>query len=224
MDKLVLFDVNNILTKDTKDVSEYVSESIRNIYGILVELNLSKYPGMTSQEIAEAALRETGMPQEEIDEKLVRYTEDLFYSYYNVAGHDRQILLDGAKELLEELQNKEVLIGIATGEAERVAKFRLEKTDLSKYFKFGAFGKDAKDADGIVRIALEKAKNDFTFSGNAIAVCGDPAFLKASKLAGMMSVGVANGKFSAEDLKSAGADAVIKSLREKGKITNLLAK
>ena len=125
MDKLVLFDVGGTLVKDAKDVSEYVAESIRNIYGTVVDVNLSDYQGMTSQQIAEDVLRRNGMPQEEIEQKLVRYTEDLFYTYYNVAGHDRQVVADGTKEILDEFSKRGALIGIATGEVERIARFRL---------------------------------------------------------------------------------------------------
>ena len=222
MDKLALFDVNNTLTKDTKDISEYVAESIRNIYGTLVDVDLSKYEGMTSQETAEAVLLENGMPKEEIEMKLSRYTEDLFYSYYNVAGHDRQLMLDGAKELLEELSKNGALIGIATGEAERVARFRLEKTGLGSYFKFGAFGNEAKSADEIVAKAAEKAKSEFSFSGKAVLVSCYPNFVKAAKQSGIAPVAVENGKFPGGVLTEAGAEKVIKSLNERGPITKLL--
>lgn len=222
MDKLVLFDINETMVKDTKDVSEYVAESIRNIYGTLVEVDLSKYPGMTSQEIAEAVLLENGMPQEEIDMKLTRYTEDLFYSYYNVAGHDRQVLLDGARELLEELAKKSALIGIATGESEKTVRFRLEKTGLSNYFSFGAFAKDGKSAYDILSKALERARNDFAFSGNAMLICSSPNFIIAAKRLGIKCVGYSGGKFSEEELKNAGADVIIRSLKDRGKVVKLL--
>lgn len=222
MDKLILFDVNDTLTRDTKDVSEYVSESIRNIYGTLADVDLSKYEGMTSKEIAEAVLLENGMPKEDIEQKLVRYTEDLFYSYYNVAGHDRQILIDGAKELLEELSKNGALMGIATGEAEKIARFRLEKAGLSGYFKFGAFGSEGKSARDILGKALEKAKSGFAFSGDAVLVCSYPSFVIAAKSLGTRCAVFAGGKFSEAELKDDGADVVIKSLRDKDKVTKLL--
>ena len=222
MDKLVLFDVNNTLTKDTKDISEYVQESIRNIYGVLVDVNLAKYEGMTAQETAEAVLLENGMQKDEIEQKLVRYTEDLFYSYYNVAGHDRQLALDGAKELLEGLSKEGVLIGIVTGETERVARFRLEKTAMLDYFKFGAFGNEAKSADGIVAKALEKAKIDFSFSGKVVLVSCYPNLVKAAKANGIAAIGIANGKFAPAALSEAGAASVVGDLRNGAEIKKLL--
>ncbi len=225
MDKLILFDVNNTLTKDTKslrDMSDYVQESIRNIYGTLVDVDLSKYEGMTAQETAEAVLLENGMQKEEIEEKLVRYTEDLFYSYYNVAGHDRQLVLDGARELLDGLSEKGVLIGIATGEAEKVARFRLEKTGLLEHFKLGAYGNEAKSADGIVSKAMDKARTGFSFSGKAVLVSCYPNFMKAAKANGIFSVGVATGGFTSDNLSEAGAGAVIGTLRSTSEIEKML--
>jgi phosphoglycolate phosphatase len=225
MDKLVLFDVNNTLTRDAKSIgemSEYVQESIRNIYGVLVEVDLSKYEGMTSQETAEAILLENGMPKEDIEQKLARYTEDLFYSYYNVAGHDKQLIAEGAKQLLDELSKEGVLIGMATGETEKIARFRLEKTSLDSYFRFGAFGNEAKSAAGIVAKAIEKAKNNFSFSGKAVLVSCYPSLIRAAKTNGILSVGIANGKFAPAVLSEAGADRVIASLRNGAEIKKLV--
>ena len=222
MNKLVLFDVNNTLTKDTKDISEYVQESIRNIYGTLVDVDLSKYEGMTAQETAEAVLLENGMPKDEVEQKLARYTEDLFYSYYNVAGHDRQLAVDGAKDLLAELSKEDALIGMATGETEKMARFRLEKTSMLEYFMFGAFGNEAKSADEIVAKAIQKAKDDFSFSGKAVLVSCYPNFVKAAKQNGIAPVGLANGKFTRDVLSEAGAESVIGDLRSRSDINKLL--
>lgn len=222
MDKLVLFDVNNTLTKDTKDISEYVAESIRNIYGTMVEVELQKYEGMTAQETAEAVLLENGMPKDEIGLKLVRYTEDLFYSYYNVAGHDRQLLLDGAKDIVERLSKENVLMGIATGEPEKLARFRLEKVGLNDFFKFGAYGNEGKGADEIVAKAIEKARAGFAFSGKVAVVSCYPNFMSAAKKSGATAIGVKGEKFSADDLSAAGASTVIRSLKEQDSVTKAL--
>ncbi len=221
MDKLVLFDVKDTLTRDTKDISEYVQESIRNIYGILVDVDLSKYEGTTAQETAEAILTENGMPKEEIEGKLVRYTEDLFYSYYNVAGHDRQLAVEGAKELLDEFTKEGALIGMATGEAEKVARFRLEKTGLLAYFKFGAFGNEAKSAEGIVAKAIDKAKTSFSFSGKAVLISCHPNLIRAAKANGVTPVAVASGKSAQDELSGAGA-ALVTDLKNRAGIRKLL--
>lgn len=215
--KLVLFDVNGTLVKDYLDVSEYVAESIRSMYGILTEVDLSKYEGFTSQEIAVSVLLDNGFPKEEIDAKLERYCEDLFYSYYNVAGHNKQIVLDGAESLLNELSKKDgALLGIATGEAERVARFRLEKVGFSKYFKIGAFGNKDKEFKGILGRAIATAPSDYEIE-DTFFVGSAQRTLQEARTAGVHTIGVANGKTARADLDKI-SDTTVGSLKETSKI------
>lgn len=223
MTQLALFDVKDLLTKDSIDISEYCAESIRNIYGVSIEFSMSDYAGMTAQETAEAALVANGMQKDDADEKLPRLMEDLFYTYYNVAGHEKQLIVDGADELLKELKSKGAVIGIATGEIEKIARFRLEKAGLSEYFSFGAFGNEARDANGIVEAALQKAGAEFGTGSGGLMVCTCPSFIVAAKSKGMKCVGVASGAFAKEALADAGADLAVESLKDRGKIAKLVS-
>jgi phosphoglycolate phosphatase-like HAD superfamily hydrolase len=223
MYRLVLFDVVNTLVVDSKDVSEYVSESIRNIYGRIVQADLKRYEGQSSQNIAEDILRHDKMPEEEIKSKLNRYMEDLFYTYYNVAGHDRLILVDGARDLLGQIWKKDIAMGIVTGEAERIAKFRAEKTTIHGFFKMGAYGNDGKEPSDIVNAAIKRAKSDLGIESGGIAiVASSPYLIKAAKRCGVAAIGIANAGYSESDLKAAGADLVVRSPKDKGKIVGFL--
>ncbi len=222
MTQLALFEVRDLLTKDAIDISEYCAESIRNIYGLSIDFNIADYAGLTTQETAEAALTANGVSKEEAEEKLPRLMEDLFYTYYNVAGHGKQLVTDGAAELLKELKAKGVAIGIATGEIEKVARFRLEKAGLSEYFSFGAFGNEARDAKDIVRLALEKARAGLGSDGGAMIVCNSPSFVVAAKDNGIKSAGVALGHFAKESLLGAGADVAVESLKDRDRILKLI--
>ena len=223
MYKLVLFDVGNILVKDSKDVSEYMSESIRNIYGRVVTVNLNDYSGWTSQEIAQDVLRKDKMDEAEIKAKLNRIMEDLFYTYYNVAGHDRQVLVDGARELLAQLWKKDITMGIITGEAERIVKFRAEKTTIHGFFKTGAYGNDGKTFEEIVRNAVKKAESEFKIGKEEILiVTNSPYMIKDAKAVGVASVGVESGHHSEGELRWAGASLVVKSIKDRGKIMELV--
>ena len=221
--RLVLFDVGNLLVVDSKDISEYVSESIRSIYGRIVKVDLSKYDGQSSQDIAEDLLRKDKMPEEEIRLKLKRYTEDLFYTYYNVAGHDRLALTGGARELLAQLWKDDIGIGIATGEVERIARFRIEKAGILGFFKTGAYGNDGKGPDDIIKIAVDRARSELKVDGSGIVlVAGAPHMIRAAKSAGIAAIGVAGAGHSEEELTSAGADLVVKSLKERSEILSFL--
>jgi phosphoglycolate phosphatase len=223
MDKLVLFDLDKTLVADSKNISEYVAESIRNIYGMVVTVDLKKYEGDTAQNIAEAVLKEAGMPDNEILPRLNRYMEDVFYTYYNVAGHDKLLLKEGAKELLMELDKRSVLMGIATGEGERIVKFKTDKAGITQFFKLGAYGNTAKDFPQIIRSAVDDAVGRHGFNGRGIfIVSSSPYALKGAKELGFYAIGIANGGYKEPDLEAAGADLVVKSVKDRGRILGFL--
>ncbi len=217
MEKFALFDTNMTVATDAKDISGYVAESIRNIYGIIAEVNLGSYPGLTSKEVATEVLRKYGLSEDEISERLDRYLEDLPYSYFNVAWSDRISVADGAKQLLDELKRKEVKIGIATGEPQRVSKMRLEKTGLLPYFTFGSYAEDGMLPKEIIESALNKVSSEFGLqASDGFFISSFPRFIHAAKEASIYSIGV-SGIYSATELLASGADEVIKSLKEKPK-------
>ena len=222
MAALVLFDVDKTLVSDSKDISGYVEESIRNIYGRIVEADMGSMEGDSSQNIIQAVLRKYQVPEDEINGKLDRIMEDLYYTYYNVAGHDRLIVKDGARELLGELERRGALLGIATGEAERISRFKVEKAGLTGYFMLGAFGNSGKELADIIRAAVHTAVDANGEVTKTAVVASSPYMLRAAKSVGVLAVGVANSRYSAGELKQAGADSVLGSLKERRKIVGML--
>ncbi len=214
MENFALFDVNATIATDAKDISGYVAESIRNIYGIIARVKLAKYPGFTSKEVAIEVLKENGLKDDEIDERLDRYLEDLPYSYYNVAWSDRIIVIDGAKQLLEELRKKDVKIGIATGEPKRVSKMRLDKIGLSEYFTFGSYAEDGITPKEVIDAAVTGASELGMQASNGFFFSAFPRFINAAKESGVYSIGVATTKFRKDELSAAGANEAIGSLKE----------
>lgn len=193
-----------------------------NIYGIIVKPDISKYDGLTAKQVATEILKENGFPEGEIGPRLDRYMEDLPYSYYNVAWSDRINITEGAKELLEELQDNDTLVGMATGEAERVAKMRLQKVRLETYFKFGAYGESGIQMDEIIKEAVDRAQREYQLQlEQGIFITSSPASVKAGKIMRMRVVGVATDS-PPEELGAAGADEIVKSLKERSKIANML--
>lgn len=224
MAKLVLFEVNKLLARDMKDVSEYVEEVIRSRYSIIAKVNLDDYEGKTSQEIAEAILSKNGMPQKDINEKMEKYINDLTYSYYNVAGHDRHQLLDGAKEILKDIKGKGALLGIATGEAKGVVDIRLEKTGLNGFFEVGAYANDGRSYDKIINAGMSKARHMGMQYDQVFIISPYPEMISAAKAFGVDAIGVATAKYSKQELASAGADIAVNNLKARNQITGFIFK
>lgn len=189
-----------------------------NIYGVIVDVDLKKYPGLTSKQIARSVLLENGFSDEEINPRLDRYMEDLPYSYYNVAWSDKIIVTDGAKELLDELTKRSIFIGIATGEAQRVAKMRLGKVKIDNYFKFGAYGEDGMIFNEILAKSIKIARDNGLQEDEGVVVVANPVSVSIAKILGMKVVALETPEASKKELAAAGADLIIKNFREIDKI------
>ncbi len=225
MGRLVLFDVNQTLIHDSKDISEYISESIRNIYGVIVRVNLDDYEGLTSKEAVRRILEKENTPEKEIEEKLDRYIEDLPYTYYNVSpSYDKPIFMKGARELLNSLRKKDVPLGIACGEPKRVIEMKFDKVGLRDYFSFGAYGNVNINPAEIVKEAILTARSERNFVGDDIfLVSSSPQFIRAAKENDITAIGVASGRFGEKELLGANADIIAGNLKD-GKITKTLLK
>lgn len=218
----VLFDPYKTVVKNVKDISPYVRESIMNIYGIIVDVDLKKYEGLTARQTAKAILLENGFREKEIELRLDRYMEDLPYSYYNVAWSDTVNVTEGAADLLKELEGKHVLVGIATGDVERVARMRLDKAGLGPYFKFGAYGEEGMTFNEILAKALKRAEEEGLQKEDGLAIVSDPVSVSIAKILGVRAVAIETRNVRTKDLRAAGADLVVKSLKEKARIIDLL--
>ncbi len=214
----MIFDTHDTVARNAKDISAYVRESIMNIYGVIVDVELSKYPGLTSKQIARSILLDNGFGEDEINPRLDRYMEDLPYSYYNVAWSDKIIVTDGARELLDELTKREIFIGIATGEAQRVAKMRLGKVKIDSYFKFGAYGEDGMIFNEILSKSIKIARDNGLQEDEGVVVVANPVSVSISKILGMKVVALETSENSRKELATAGADLIVKNFRDIDKI------
>ncbi len=215
--KAMLFDANALMA-NSKDVSAYVAESIRNIYGIALGVDLKEYKGMTSKETARAILLSHGLDGGEIDERLDRYIEDLPYSYYNTAWSDRVFLASGATNLLQELKKKGIILGIISGEIERIVREKMKKTNIDEYFDIVSSGDTYEDMAGILKSAVENASEHGMEEGKVLSIAGTARMLSALKAAGIYTIGMEEIREESHNI----ADLYLKSLDERQKIISAI--
>lgn len=69
-------------------------------------------------------------------------------------------VLDGVLSLLEQLQSREAVgVGLLTGNLQEGARIKLSYFGLFEHFRFGGFGDDHRNRDGVAEAALVAAKN-----------------------------------------------------------------
>ncbi len=219
VEKAVLFDVQETMIRETKEVSQYYFEAIRNAYGLSIDdIRLADYDGYTVQETLDAILAKQGLKRNEIYEKQDLFLEELAYAHYNVAGHDRAVLVDGAQDVLNKLvKRNDVVIGVATGQLERILRNLFDRAGMSygNYFKFGAYGNASESMPKIIDVALHRASEDYGVDRKHVSfVCGSGRFFTAAQSVGIKAIGVIADRDSRNGLSPGHADHIVKSLKE----------
>ena len=135
-----------------------------------------------------------------------------------VERSDSYHVLPGIPEILAELSNRNgVMLGLATGNVESGARIKLQPGGLNRFFSFGGFGSDSESRPALVRRAIDRAseKHGSTIPPRDVLVIGDtPLDIAAGRELGCVTVGVATGKYSEEQLRTSGADLAIPDCRD----------
>ena len=225
MTKLALFDIDKTLIKGSKAKDTIAfPKAFKDVYGIDTSIDIINHSGMTDQQIIIEVLKKNGLDEQMIRSKLQDCMKVMIESFNKNIDSDEIIVLDGVREVLEELNTHNVLMGLVTGNLESIARGELEKVGLNHYFKVGGFGSDDIDRANLVKIAIGQTEKSFDFQrNNNVFLFGDaPQDMKAGKEVGIKTIGVTTGIYSGEQLKNAGADFVIENLKNKDKILKIM--
>jgi phosphoglycolate phosphatase len=183
------------------------------------DVDIGRYSksGMTDPAIARHVFKEV-LGREPSGSELTR----LMASYLSVlpdfvASSPGYRVLAGARELLERCTETGILLGLTTGGLEAGAHAKLGRGGLNHYFLVGGYGSDSEDRIELTRRAVERGERLLgeRLAMSEVTVVGDtPLDIAAAEGVGAVSVGVASGRYSEEDLATAGADRVMGSLAD----------
>jgi phosphoglycolate phosphatase-like HAD superfamily hydrolase len=127
-------------------------------------------------------------------------------------------VLPGVRSLLDDLHTLQGLyLALLTGNFAGGARLKLEHFDLWRYFRCGAFAEDAPDRNSLFETAMARVRacGAPAVAPSEVVVVGDtPLDIGVALAAGARSLAVATGNFSAETLRSSGADVVLEDLSD----------
>jgi phosphoglycolate phosphatase len=214
----VLFDIDGTLISTGGASDRAWKRAFKELHDVNVDVPAVTGKGVPDPEVGRVVFEETigrEPTREEADALMRRRLDYLPEEVENSPGF---VVKDGVEELLEQLIDDVVMVGLATGNVEEAAHIKLARADLNRFFSFGGYGSDSPDRTELTMKALERAE---LVSGNSLDFarcfsCGDtPRDVEAGHGAGIRVVGVATGEFTVEELREAGSDAVITSFRER---------
>jgi phosphoglycolate phosphatase len=135
----------------------------------------------------------------------------------HVEAHAAELVverLDGVREVLEHLRRRGALLGVATGNLERIGWAKLVACGLRECFDFGAFSDAWESRAEVFQAALASAREK-RGEGCAVCVVGDtPADVHAARANGVDVIAVATGVYGEQELREAGPTRLVRSMRE----------
>jgi HAD superfamily hydrolase (TIGR01549 family) len=176
-------------------------------HGHTVQLwQIHRHIGMGGDQLVAALIGEEG---EKADGEAIRAEEGEAYGELI----DEVQAMDGASELLGELgEDGAKVILASSAKAEEVEHYLdlLDARELVDGWTTAADVEQTKPEPDLIQIALEKAGG----GGHAVMVGDSTWDVKAATAAGIPTLGVLTGGFSAEELREAGAAQVVESIGE----------
>jgi phosphoglycolate phosphatase len=191
------------------------------LFGIPDAFGRIAMPGRTDLWLLNHALESHGIP---CNDPRVRRFRDAYVRLLAVElerpppPHKYKGVLPGVREVLEAAAARsDVCLALLTGNYEAAARLKLERFDLWRFFRCGAFGDSHSDRNELLSIvtALVEPLGGPGQGGARTVVIGDtPHDVAVAKAGGARSVAVATGSHDLEALRATGADYVFENLSD----------
>jgi phosphoglycolate phosphatase len=210
--RAVLFDIDGTILVTGGAGGGAWQRAFEELYSVEANVAERTDAGMTDPEIAAIVFRETigreGTPEERA-RAIGCYLKHLPETVAESPGYR---VMPGIEDLLDRLLDRGMLLGLVTGNIEAAAHIKLSRAHLNRFFSFGGYGSDSSDRTEVTEAALRRGalvSGGILSDATCIAVGDTPRDVKAGHGAGIKVVGVATGRYSADELRDAGADWAI---------------
>jgi phosphoglycolate phosphatase-like HAD superfamily hydrolase len=213
---LALFDIDGTLVLGATDAHrDALYAALREVHGVEVRTTrqVLSPAGRTDAEIARALLLDAGVSAERIDDRAEAVRDACCREYARLCTDDlSHTVLAGVPDLLGWLSGQSgVKLGLVTGNYETVARVKLKRAGLLRFFAqgTGAFGSDAEDRAALPAIARRRAGTVGKPHPRAdTIVIGDtPRDIACARADGLRCIAVTTGPYERDALS--GADAVV---------------
>ena len=209
---LCLFDIDGtLLLKASAAHAQAVHEALREVYGVAdPAVPKVEAAGRTDAEIARAICLHHDVGAERFD----AFRAACVAAYARLCPADlSDRVAPGMIAVLEALAARDgVRLAVLTGNLEPIARIKLERAGLARFFEEGqgSFGSDHEDRVELPAIARARAGG---YPREQTVIIGDtPRDIACARADGLRCIAVATGPYTAEEL--AGADVVLASAHD----------
>jgi phosphoglycolate phosphatase len=213
----ILFDIDGTLINTGGAGAASWRLAFDELYGISADIGKFTDAGMTDPAVGRRTFEAVLKRKPERREFTRLMERRNFYLHQTVQESEGYEVLPGVNELLPRLIDGGYLLGIVTGNVEAAAHIKLHRANLNRFFSYGGYGSDSDERGEVTRIALERASQVYgekVERDQAFSVGDTPLDVTGAHAAGIECVGVGSHRYSADQLREAGADYAITSLEE----------
>ena len=214
---LALFDIDGtLLRRAGPHHRQALIDAVRRVTGLETTTDGIPLYGMLDPDILREMLLEAGAAPRDIRAAMPRILESARRIYVRTCPVLERKTCPGVKRLLARLEREGIVMGLVTGNLERIGWKKMERAGLKRYFRFGAFSEMARDRAGLVKLAIRRARAEGWINRSTpISLIGDaPADILAAQANGVRSIAVATGIVSRDKLRDHAPDLLLEDLRE----------
>ncbi|GAB5464759.1 MAG: HAD family hydrolase [Candidatus Kapaibacteriales bacterium] len=217
--RLVLWDIDGTILSVNDETSKGTFVDVFNgLFDVCISISdLPNFSGNTDLGILKEITSNKGIDFSEVIHRKNEIWSHMLDFYQPKFTLENVKLLSGISELIGHIHNDNNLVsGLVTGNNRDCAYAKLKTHSLDSYFEEGAFGSDHYDRNILPRIALDRHLEIYPgvkFRYEDTLVIGDsPKDIECAKANNMISVAVATGNYSKEELVDYSPDLIFDDL------------
>lgn len=225
MRHLVLFDIDGTLVSGGPAKSAF-HLALLEVFGTAGDIDAHDFSGKTDPQIARELLVGVGLEAEEVDRGLPALFGTYLRELEARLPDDPVTVLPGVRSLLTGLAHLgDVALGLVTGNIAGGADLKLGSARLRSPFRIGSFGSDREVRNDLPPVAMERARAEWSvdFAPDRTWIVGDtPRDVDCARAHGLRTLAVTTGRFTADELRAAGAERVLHSFEDTTVVLDIL--
>lgn len=205
---LVLFDIDGTLVRRAgPHHRDALVAAVRRVIGVETRNDNIAVHGKLDTDILLEMMANAGVPRRRARAALASICREAERHYLRTVPVLRRRTCPGVRRLLARLERRRAVLGLVTGNLQRIGWKKLDRADLKEYFRFGIFAEMASDRVALARLAVRRAEARRWINGTSrrILIGDTPNDVEAGRVNGLETVAVATGLCSLDELRSSGA-------------------
>ena len=196
-----LFDIDGTLL-NSRDAVHYwaMHNGVKEVYGLQLDVTGVPIHGNTDVGILRGFMEKSGVAESEWLPQLSRLVDFISIEVERNSADLQPQLCPSVRELIEELHSGGKLLGVASGNLERVGWAKLKASRLKDYFSFGSFSDRNERRDEIFSHGAGEARRMVGTDAKVYVVGDTPADISSARANGLPVIAVATGIYEPHEL------------------------